>query len=142
MPIVGGAVTALTLVYFLTCTASRLLPRWRANTERKRPARRLGRHHRRADATFLDRVRRLFPEFGDVCGVVDGVAFTMGTVRRALRPRGRVWVVPLPAALPRIRIKRDRSQAELGEGLLAIGEIGYGYASSGVLPEGRQPSQR
>lgn len=135
-PVVGGAVAALTLVYFLTCTASRLFPRWRVNTERERLAGRLGWRYRRADAALLDRVRGLFPEFGDVYGVVDGeidgVAFTMGTVRRALRPRGRVLLVPLPAALPRIRIKRDPSQAELGKGMSAIGEVGYGYVSSNV----------
>jgi hypothetical protein len=135
-PIVGGAVAALTLVYFGTCTVSRFFPRWRANTERERLARRLGWRHRRADAELLDRVRGLFPEFGDVYGVVDGqidgVAFTMGTVRRALRPRGRVWLVRLPVALPRIQIKRDPSQAELGKGMLAIGDVGYGYVSSNV----------
>ncbi|WP_285572216.1 hypothetical protein [Actinoallomurus iriomotensis] len=137
-PVVGGAVAALTLVYFLTCVVARVFPRWRTNTERERLASRLGWRHRRADAELLDRVRGLFPEFGDVYGVVDGeidgVAFTMGTVRRALRPRGRMWLLRLPVALPRIQIKRDPSKAELGKGMLAAGDVGYGYVSPNVDP--------
>jgi hypothetical protein len=102
--IIGAGIAVLTVAYAVACLGWRTLPRTRLNARRQRLARQMGWRYLAPDAALTTRVRRLFPEFGDaygtVQGVVQGVGFTMATVRPALRARGQVWLFELPVRWP------------------------------------------